>query len=179
MTITRRYWDANCFLGWFNDEPDKIEKCKSVVEAAEAGELQIVTSALTLTEVIKLKGHPSLPAEREERIRTFFENPFIIIRNVDRRVGETARHLIWSHSFLKPKDSIHVATALLSVIPVLDTFDGELIGLDGKLGDPPLRIGKPDLPRQGLLFAQTTSAPSEAGDPDDQEEEDPDDETSL
>lgn len=28
----------------------------------------------------------------------------------------------------------------------LDTFDGELIGLSGKLGNPPLLIGNPNLP---------------------------------
>ncbi len=165
----RRYWDSACFLGWFNDEPDKIGACAPVIEAAEAGELQIVTSALTLTEVIKLKGHPSLPAEREETIRRFFENPFLVIRNVDRQVAEFARHLIWTHSALKPKDSIHIATALLSKVPALDTFDGGMITLDGRLGDPPLRIGPPHMERQGELFAAPASAPAR-DDPDEEPE---------
>ena len=151
----RRYWDSDCFLGWFNDERDKADACAAVIEAAEAGELEIVTSALTLTEVIKLKGHPSLPASREETIRLFFENPFLVIRNVDRQVAEYARHLIWTQPALKPKDSIHLATALLSKVPALDTFDGGLIALDRRLGDPPLRIGHPRLERQGELFSPT------------------------
>ncbi len=143
MTLARRYWDSDCFLGWFLAEPDKVEKCRGVVQAAQTGEVEIVTSALTLVEVIKLKGHASLPAQREETIRSFFENPFILLRNLDRPVGEYARRLIWEHSFLKPKDAVHVATALLSAVPVLDTFDADLLRLDGRLGDPPLRIGHP------------------------------------
>ncbi len=163
----RRYWDSNCFLGWFNDEPDKVSACTPIIEAAEAGEIQIVTSALTLTEVIKLKGHPSLPASKEETIQRFFENPFLVIRNVDRKVAEFARQLIWTHVALKPKDSIHIATAVLSKVPTLDTFDGDMISLDGKIGDPPLRIGPPHLERQGELF----SSSSHSGASDDSDED--------
>jgi hypothetical protein len=62
-------------------------------------------------------------------------------------VGEYARELIWEHGF-HPKDSIHVATAVLSRVPHLDTFDKKLIAKSGLIGDPPLVIGHPDLPEQ-------------------------------
>lgn len=62
-----RYWDSDCFLGWFMAEPDKVAACQGVVQAAQAGDLKIVTSALTLTEVIKIKNHPSLKEEDEKR----------------------------------------------------------------------------------------------------------------
>jgi predicted nucleic acid-binding protein len=166
MSLPRRYWDANCFLGWFLAEPDKVEACKPVVEAAEAGEIQIVTSAMTLTEVIKLKGHPSLPAAQEETIRLFFENPFLIIVNVDRLVGEYARQLIWQHSVLKPKDSIHIATAALSKIPTLDTFDGDMISLDGLIGNPAVRIGHPHMVRQQEMFGAATTTDVDENDDD-------------
>lgn len=77
----RRYWDSDCFLGWFNDERDKADACAAVIH-------------------------------------------------------------------LPP-------TALLSKVPYLDTFDGGLIALDRRLGDPPLRIGHPRLERQGELFSPT------------------------
>jgi predicted nucleic acid-binding protein len=142
MTVQRRYWDSNAFLGWLNDEKDKAGKCEGVLVAAEDGLLQIVTSALTLTEVIKMKGHPKIHRDKEVSIREFFENDFIIIREVDRFVAEDARELIWQHN-VDPKDAIHLATALRLNLSVFDTFDDDLIKLSGKLGSPKLVIGHP------------------------------------
>jgi len=52
MTADRRYWDSNAFLGWLNAERDKVGKCEGVLRAAEEGTIEIVTSAIALTEVI-------------------------------------------------------------------------------------------------------------------------------
>lgn len=43
-----RYWDSNAFLGWLAEEPDKIDYCRPVIEAAEAGKVRILTSTLTI-----------------------------------------------------------------------------------------------------------------------------------
>ncbi len=102
-----RYWDSDCFLGWFNEESSKIDQCKGVLTKARNGELLIVTSALTLTEVIRLKGKPRISKENEDKIVDFFENDFISIRNVGRITAEKARHLLWTYNRLMPKDSIH------------------------------------------------------------------------
>ncbi|MCY3665898.1 MAG: PIN domain-containing protein [Gemmatimonadetes bacterium] len=143
------YCDANIFIGWFNNEEDKVEACRGLVDASEQGEVRIITSALTLTEVIKIKGQQPLPQSKEETIKDFFEQEFIGIVNVDRRTAEFARDLIWRYPHLNPKDSIHVATALLTEgIDVLHTFDDDLLRLDGQLEDPPLRISTPDIPDQ-------------------------------
>lgn len=147
-----RYWDANAFLGWLNDEQDKAHECESVLAAAEAGKVQIVTSALTLTEVIKLKGKPRLTKDKEDTIKAFFENDFIIVRDVDRFIAEKARDLIWSFSGLHPKDAIHVATAVMLKMNVLDTFDGPLIKLSGKIGSPKLTIARPHVPYQPDMY---------------------------
>jgi len=49
---------------------------------------------------------------------------------------------------VKPKDAIHLATALRQDVQLdqFDTFDDGLIKLSGSLGDPPLTIGRPSLP---------------------------------
>ena len=156
MAADRRYWDANAFLGWFNDEQDKVGACQGVLEAAESGTIEIVTSALTLVEVIKLKGEKHLPREKEEIIRGFFENPYIIVREVDRFIAEDARELIWAHN-LNPKDSVHLATALRLKLSVLDTFDRDLMKLTGKLGVPKLIIGHPNVPHTPDMFPETHS----------------------
>jgi predicted nucleic acid-binding protein len=54
--MDHRYWDSNVFLGWFQRESDKVPFCEPVLQAAAAGELFIVTSVLTLTEVLWLRG---------------------------------------------------------------------------------------------------------------------------
>ena len=143
------YCDANIFIGWFNREQDKVEACRGLVDASEKGQVKIITSALTLTEVIKTKGQQPLPQSKEETIKGFFEQEFVGVVNVDRRTAEFARDLIWRYPHLNPKDSIHVATASMTEgVDVLYTFDDDLLRLDGQLGDPARRISKPDIPYQ-------------------------------
>lgn len=141
-----RCWDSSCWAAHLGAEPGRIERTRSVLKAAEAGEVRIVTSALALVEVIKLKSREPLPPDKEPLIRAFFKQPYIVIRDVDRRVGEFARDLIWAHG-IPPKDAVHVATALLTPgVIQLDTFDeDDLIKHSGKLGEPPLIIGFPPL----------------------------------
>lgn len=99
-----------------------------------------------------MKGKTSLPPSSEQIIKGFFEQEFIRIVGLDRRTAEHARHLIWKYYRLKPKDSIHIATALKTKnVEALYTFDTELIGLSNQIGTPPLRISNPDLPDQLAL----------------------------
>ncbi len=69
------------------------------------------------------------------------------MREVDRFIAEDARQLVWDKN-VKPKDAIHLATALRQdvVLDQFDTFDHGLIKLSRALGDPPLVIGYPSLP---------------------------------
>jgi predicted nucleic acid-binding protein len=149
MPTPARYWDACTFLGWLSEEPDKVDECRGVIHQAEAGNVLIVTSSLTLVEVIKLKGEKSLAEEYEPTIREFFKHAWIVVRQLDRFIAEDARQFVWRHGF-DPKDSVHVATALRSGVKRLDTFDDELISRSGLVGD--LVIGRPHLDEQ-LAFA--------------------------
>jgi predicted nucleic acid-binding protein len=151
-----RCWDASCWAAHLGREPGRFDRCRSVLKAGEDGRLKIVTSALALVEVIKLKSREPLPPEKEPTIRAYFKQPYIVIREVDRRVGELARELIWTHH-VPQWDAVHVATALVTPgVVQLDTFDeGDLIKHSGKLGDPPLVIGYPPLiPEQLELGAE-------------------------
>ena len=95
---TKRYWDSDCFIAWFNKEVGKYDKCSATLDKAEQGEILLVVSAITLIEVIKMKNHNMIPKEKEDIIKAYFQNPFISIRNVDRNIGEIARDLIWGHN---------------------------------------------------------------------------------
>ena len=155
--IDRVYWDSDCFLGYLKGERDKISICRGTADKAQAGDLLIITSAITLIEVVRLQKQPvQLSAKDAKKITQFFQNPYIYIHGVDREVATVARQLIWDHN-LQQRDSIHVATALRRSIPKLHTFDEGLLKLDGKLGNPRLRICRPDIQGQmdlGALYEE-------------------------
>ena len=142
MSIDRRYWDSDCFLGWLLAEPDKMDPCQEVLAAAEDGKLLIVTSALTIAEVLALRGRLRIAPADRIRVDSFFRNDYVVIRNITRRISEAARELVWDHG-VKPKDALHVATALDAGLQLLNTFDRDLIKKSGRIGMPALAISKP------------------------------------
>lgn len=147
-----RYWDAGPFIAWLKQEErdDRVGQCEPVIRAAETGQILLVTSSISLVEVVKLdeKGAKvNIGKEAEAKIAGFFRQPYISIRDYDFRTGELARDLIWEHD-LSTRDAIHAATALRWRMTQMDTFDGGLLALDGRLGSPTIRITRPDLPQQ-------------------------------
>lgn len=142
MTLDRRYWDSDCFLGWLLAEKDKELHCREVLTAAEDGKVVIVTSALTIAEVLALRGRDKIPASDRAKVEAFFRNEYIVIRNITRRVSEAARTYVWDFG-VKPKDALHVATAIDAGVPLLNTFDKPLRNKTGKLGNPGLMIAIP------------------------------------
>jgi hypothetical protein len=153
----RHYWDSTVFLAWLRPEPHRVEDCRTILDSAEHGKVQIVTSVLTLTEVIKLKGHPSLPREQERMIRDFFKRTYIVARGLDSFTATEARELIWKHG-VQPKDSIHLATAVRARLRIFETHDDELLKLTGRIpvpGGTPLTIRLPHYTETLALFPAT------------------------
>jgi predicted nucleic acid-binding protein len=150
MTIERIYWDSDAFLGWLGNEKGKATNCGGMIQRAERGEVLIVTSTLTLAECLWMRGQPKVPQDKADIVRRFFRKSYIRMYNVTRRLGEDAQDLVWNNG-IKPKDAIHVATALHLGVDVLETFDGDLIKKSGTVGDPLLKIRQPQPPRQGSL----------------------------
>lgn len=145
-------------MGWLKKEPDKYKKCQAVIEKAELGELEIVTSTLTLAEVLYLRKDVEIGPDQSKVIRKFFENEYILLVNVTREVAELAQDIVWGYK-VRPKDAIHVASTLKAKVPILDTFDGYLIGLNNRIGDPPLLISEPNIQHQEDLFEEKEAGP--------------------
>ena len=51
-------WDSNCFLAWLMQEAERVDALRRVLDQADGGRLQIVTSTLTPAEVLLLRGAP-------------------------------------------------------------------------------------------------------------------------
>jgi len=147
MSVEKIYWDSDCFLGHLKAEEGKAEKCDGVIQRAERGEVLIVTSALTLAEVLWLRGGPRLSKDKAELVQKFFKKSYIRVYNVTRKISEAAQFLVWENN-IKPKDAIHVATALHCDAVALETFDVTLIGKNGMVGMPLLAIREPQAAKQ-------------------------------
>ena len=149
MTLERRYWDSDCFLGWLQAEDGKKEPCGQVLTLAAKGEIEIITSALTIAEVLHLRGRQPIPADKRQQVIAFFKRSYIITMSVTRRLAEESREFVWDHG-IDPKDALHVAAALSAKVDVFNTFDKPLISKSLKIGNPKLLIETPKV-KQGVL----------------------------
>lgn len=144
----RVYWDSCVYIDCIQQTPDRHTLLESIIEQAKNGDIVLVASTLVLAEVVKLDAPDATAEEEAKRILRFFENDFIKVRNVTRRIAEHAADMVRVYS-IKPPDAIHVATALAGKCVSLQTYDGKqgsggkLIALNGKIGNPPLRIEVP------------------------------------
>ncbi len=156
--MKRVYWDSCCFIDYLQGS-ERGEVLKGVVETMVDGSLQIVTSAITLTEVIKLgKG---TTADRDKIIRAFSTDKGLLVVDLTKHLAEQARDIIWRYSFDKHKaDAVHLATAVYTnqfhSIDEFHTFDHDLLKLNGK-SDIPVSIVKPTCelypPKPPTLFS--------------------------
>lgn len=142
MALERRYWDSACFIAIVSEEQGRVEVCEPILRAAAVHAIEIVTSAFTITEVLRPKGGSNLPREKRDTIKRFFRRSGLLLVEVDRRLAEDAQEFFWDHG-VKPKDAIHVASALAGGCSILETYDGGLLKLDGLIGSPPLTIRQP------------------------------------
>jgi len=79
MTIELIYWDSDTFLGLFQEEEGKVEYCRGTFERAKNGELVIVTSTLTLAEVLWMRNSPKITKDKAMILRKFFRHSHITI----------------------------------------------------------------------------------------------------
>jgi len=126
MTRKIVYWDSNAFLGLLNGEEDKVRLCDDVWVAGERGLLAVVTSTLTVAEVIYAKGASKLDPAKRPLVNAFFRAAHIVQKPLTRIIAELARDVVWD-SGVRPKDAVHIATAAYFKIEEFHTFDRPLL----------------------------------------------------
>ncbi|HEV7926808.1 MAG TPA: PIN domain-containing protein [Verrucomicrobiae bacterium] len=150
MPIKTVYWDANIFHALFGKEPGRFEVCERIEKAAAQGKVDIYTSTVTFVECVWLKSIVDstgklnkLSPDHEAVIQKYFMRSYIKPINCDRQIAESARALLWKYA-LKPKDALHVASAISQQVEVMHSYDDhDLVKLSGKIGNPPLTICNP------------------------------------
>lgn len=149
----RVYWDSCTYLDHLEGSHPLAATMETILDDWRAGVVTIVTSSLTIAEVLYVKCGDPLKlrqadiAKRADIEALFAPNPNLLVVEVDRSVAEEARLLHWNHG-IKPKDAIHVASALRAGCPVMHTTDGPLQAKSGLVGGAPLRIEAPSWIKQ-------------------------------
>jgi predicted nucleic acid-binding protein len=138
------YLDSSVFLAWLKGENirgiDRKEIANHILGLASKKVFKINTSALTLAEVHKIKGHNKLDDSQDEKILAYFEHDFINIIDVDRQIGEEANRFCRQFGIL-PNDAIHIACAIRAECDVLLAWDDRLTAVD----HPRIRIEPPKI----------------------------------
>jgi predicted nucleic acid-binding protein len=152
MAIPRRLWDSDVILAYLGGDTSLSTACDSIIRQAEQGKLEIAVSAITQAEVAYLKG--TSDDDSEAKILEFFSRKYIVPIAYETKVAGIARGLIRKYSpGFKPFDAIHLATALLWHIPLIETKDKKLISLSGKEGNPtPIIIRLPQHKGTATMF---------------------------
>jgi predicted nucleic acid-binding protein len=151
------YWDSCLFLAWIKDEERQtgdMDGVREVVERAKRREVKIITSVLTLTEVLESR----LPAGMKTLMEGLMKR--VIRVGMDIKIAKMAHDLRdyymqrtaeFGGKVLSVPDAIHLATGILNRVTEFHTFDGGksgskslgLLQLSGNVGGHRLTICKP------------------------------------
>jgi len=126
---TKPYVDSSVVIAYVKGEivlaadgHTRVDIAEQLFSRAQDGQYFIYTSALTISEVHKVKGGTELADAEDESIIEFLRNSFIKIINNDRGIGEQANRLS-RKTGLMPNDAIHLASALYAGCDVLLVWD--------------------------------------------------------
>lgn len=145
----RVYWDSNLFRDFISGHPEHAADVEALLEQADTGKLEIITSAISVAEVAFAQQERStglLSAEVEERIDKLWvpPSPVKLVEfhfHIARRARQLLRQSLqrgWKG--LRAFDAVHLCTAQLYGVTELHTYDAglerysELIGV--KVGAP-------------------------------------------
>ncbi len=122
--------DTVAFIYWMEENADYLDLLAPVFQRADAGDLEIVTSALTLLETLVIPyrvGHFSI-AERYEELLTRARHVQLV--DIDRSQLRAAAQLRAVHGVRTP-DALQLAAALAARCPVFVTNDRRLPDIPG------------------------------------------------
>lgn len=155
------------------DRNDDVWHIKQLLRAHRAGDVQVITSYLTLAECVAVEsGQSIVPSEVQEHFRRLLNSgQYVALVQQTPRTAELAQRFRWQHGLvLGGPDALHLAAAIeMSAIEFISTDDRlqkpKLAAASGVLGNMGIRLIRgcstlclPDKYLQGdMRFEQTKS----------------------
>lgn len=146
--------DSPVFIAWLKGEViDGIDRkliADQVFNLARRGVFRIVISSFVIAEVFKPRHFSPLSDTHSDDILAFFEQDFIDIVDVDRRVAGEAHRLARQFGITAP-DAVMIASAVRARADVILTWDDALIdklmqaGWAGPPLERPRMVGQSDM----------------------------------
>lgn len=150
------YWDTCLFLAWLKDEQrpaGEMDGVRETIERHKRREVKIVTSTVTLVEVLQSKypaGVVGLFNDLLKRATRVSVDIKVAAMAHDIRDYYSSRPGEFDRKTLSTPDAVHLATAILYRADEFHTFDGKgnstslgLLPLSGNVGGHDLMICKP------------------------------------
>jgi predicted nucleic acid-binding protein len=127
----RSYWDACVFLAWIKREPGRFSHVDALMEAAAAGQMEIITSVLSIAEVAlaaPAKDAGAVAADALKKIDSLWLPPSPVkLAEFHQVVAFDARDLMRRAAIdgrsLRPPDAIHLSTAARTRCDEFLTYD--------------------------------------------------------
>lgn len=115
----RSYWDSCVFLAWIKGEPGRFDQVDTLIENAAAGQLEIITSVLSITEVAlaaPARDPGATASDALKKIDGLWVPPSpVTLAEFHQLVAMDARDLMRQAAIdgrsLRPPDAIHLSTA--------------------------------------------------------------------
>lgn len=124
--VGRHYWDACIFIHLIQgNDPDNSGALRSLNDKAKRGEIVVLTSTLTLAEVVRPRhcDAKNLLSSDKRVVADSFKHEHIILQDVTQHVAARAREIQWNINGIKPIDALHLATAEVMKADFFDTYD--------------------------------------------------------
>jgi predicted nucleic acid-binding protein len=120
--------DTGPLIYYIEEHPAFLAKIKPFFEAAERGEFRVVTSYVTLIEVLVHPLREGRPELAEEYRSILLQSPALTAVSLDEGIAEESAGLRARHNIRTP-DAIQLATAIRSGASWFLTNDAELANL--------------------------------------------------
>lgn len=129
----RVYLDANVFIAYLADEDGRAQVVASLLEDAERGRVEMLTSVLSVTEVAFLSSDNASDdsgADEDAIAQLWIPESPITLVDLSIRIAERARELVrvsrkGNMRRIKPPDAIHLATAEMHECHDFFTYEAE------------------------------------------------------
>ncbi|MFZ2906909.1 MAG: type II toxin-antitoxin system VapC family toxin [Cyclobacteriaceae bacterium] len=121
----RIFFDTSPFIYYIEENVSYLETLTSLFKRNDAGEFQIVTSSLTLTEVLILPLRQQANFIVSEYEQILLHSPFIFVAPINTAIAKRAAEIRALYNFRTP-DALQLATAIETSADVFLTNDHQL-----------------------------------------------------